>query len=189
MWVKKAREAVKIPDDRQPQRGDPCHVAGIRPAARRPGRRRPGAELLRDPAGLRRNRQDTVEEEQLAGRSGKSGAAVKIPIAVKLSVFYSNPLNLISPARTAKAPPASCSSTGSSSPTSTPTRSPSRSLSISASRPTTGCRCDSPGLLHGRIKADVCASTGVMTGADVAKMILAGASSVAGGHRLCTATG
>ena len=34
------------------------------------------------------------------------------------------------------------------------------------------------GLLHGKIKADVCASTGVMTGTDVVKMILAGASSV-----------
>jgi dihydroorotate dehydrogenase (fumarate) len=34
------------------------------------------------------------------------------------------------------------------------------------------------GLLHGRIKADVCASTGIMTGADVVRMILAGASSV-----------
>jgi dihydroorotate dehydrogenase (fumarate) len=34
------------------------------------------------------------------------------------------------------------------------------------------------GLLHGQVKADVCASTGIMSGKDVAKMILAGASSV-----------
>ena len=34
------------------------------------------------------------------------------------------------------------------------------------------------GLLHGQIKADVCASTGIMSGKDVAKMILAGASAV-----------
>ncbi len=34
------------------------------------------------------------------------------------------------------------------------------------------------GLLYGKIKADVCASTGIMSGADVVKMILAGASSV-----------
>jgi dihydroorotate dehydrogenase (fumarate) len=34
------------------------------------------------------------------------------------------------------------------------------------------------GLLHGTVKADVCASTGIMTGKDVAKMILAGAGAV-----------
>ncbi len=34
------------------------------------------------------------------------------------------------------------------------------------------------GLLHGKVKADVCASTGIMTGKDVAKMILAGACAV-----------
>jgi dihydroorotate dehydrogenase (fumarate) len=34
------------------------------------------------------------------------------------------------------------------------------------------------GLLHGQIKADVCASTGIMSGRDVAKMLLAGASAV-----------
>ena len=34
------------------------------------------------------------------------------------------------------------------------------------------------GLIHGKVKADVCASTGIMTGRDVAKMILAGACAV-----------
>jgi len=34
------------------------------------------------------------------------------------------------------------------------------------------------GLLHGRIKADVCASSGIMRGTDVARMLLAGAPAV-----------
>jgi dihydroorotate dehydrogenase (fumarate) len=34
------------------------------------------------------------------------------------------------------------------------------------------------GLLYGKIKSEVCASTGIVTGKDVAKMILAGASAV-----------
>jgi dihydroorotate dehydrogenase (fumarate) len=34
------------------------------------------------------------------------------------------------------------------------------------------------GLLHKQVKADVCASTGIMTGRDVAKMLLAGAFTV-----------
>ena len=34
------------------------------------------------------------------------------------------------------------------------------------------------GLLYGRVKADVCASTGIMSGVDVARMVLAGAAAV-----------
>jgi dihydroorotate dehydrogenase (fumarate) len=117
-----------------------------------------------------------IEEEQLeVVRAVK--AAVKAPLAVKLSLFYSNPLNFISrldregvagvvlfnrffqpdidPERGSIGMPFNFSSPADS-------RVPLRFA----------------GLLYGRIKADVCASTGIMNGADVARMLLAGAAAV-----------
>ncbi len=117
-----------------------------------------------------------VEEEQLeVVRAVK--AAVKAPVAVKLSLFYSNPLNFISrldregvagvvlfnrffqpdidPEGEAIGMPFNFSVPADS-------RVPLRFA----------------GLLHGRITADVCASSGIMSGADVARMLLAGAAAV-----------
>ena len=117
-----------------------------------------------------------VEEEQLeVVRAVK--AAVKVPVSVKLSPLYANPLNFISrldregvagvvlfnrffqpdidPERLSIELPFNFSSPVDS-------RVPLRYA----------------GLLFGRIRADVCASTGIMSGADVARMLLAGASAV-----------
>lgn len=117
-----------------------------------------------------------VEEEQIeVVRAVK--AAVKTPIAVKLSVFYANPLNVVSrldregvagvvlfnrffqpdidPERESIGMPFNLSVPADS-------RLPLRFA----------------GLLFGRIRADVCASTGIMSGADVARMLLAGAPAV-----------
>lgn len=117
-----------------------------------------------------------IEEEQLdIVREVRS--VVRIPVAIKLSLFYSNPLNFVSrldregargfvlfnrffqpdidPEREAIVMPFNFSSRDDS-------RLPLRYA----------------GLLYGKVKADVCASTGIMTGPDVARMLLAGATAV-----------
>ncbi len=118
----------------------------------------------------------TIEEEQL-DIVREVRAVARVPVAVKLSLFYSNPLNFVSRVdregvrglvlfnrffepdidieRESIALPFNFSSQQDS-------RLPLRYA----------------GLLYGKVKADVCASTGIMTGADVAKMILAGAAAV-----------
>ncbi len=117
-----------------------------------------------------------VEKEQLEAMSAVR-AAVKIPISVKLSLFYSNPLAFIAeldrmgvngvvlfnrffqpdidPLKEEVTLPLNFS-------VAADNRLPQRFA----------------GLLFGRISADVCASTGILSGADVARMLLAGASAV-----------
>jgi dihydroorotate dehydrogenase (fumarate) len=117
-----------------------------------------------------------VEEEQLEVlREVKR--VVKIPVAVKLSVFYSNPLNIVSKLDREGAagfvlfnrffqPDMNVDTLSMTQPF---------NFSIQADN---RLPLRFAGLFFGKIKADVCASTGIMTGADVAKMLLAGASSV-----------
>jgi dihydroorotate dehydrogenase (fumarate) len=118
----------------------------------------------------------TVEDEQLdVVRSVQR--EVKIPIAVKLSVFYSNPLNFIS--RLDREAVSGLVLFN---------RFFQPDIDVDDERMTLpfnfSAAADSrlplrfAGLLHGRIKADVCASTGIMSGKDVAKMLLAGACAV-----------
>ena len=118
----------------------------------------------------------TIEQQELDTFS-KVRAAVKIPIAVKLHPYYTNVLHVATEldrrganalvlfnrffqpdidveAETERATPSLSNSADS-------------MLSLRW-----------VALLHGRIKADLIASTGVMTGKDVVKMILAGASAV-----------
>jgi dihydroorotate dehydrogenase (fumarate) len=118
----------------------------------------------------------TVEEEQLqVVREVRS--VVKIPVAVKLSVFYSNPLNFIGRLDREGAGGLVLFNRFFQPDINTDTESMTQPFNFSI-------QADSrlplryAGLLHGKIKADVCASTGIMTGADVVKMVLAGASSV-----------
>jgi len=117
-----------------------------------------------------------VEKQQLDDISAVR-AAVKIPISVKLSLFYTNPLSFISqldrlgvnglvlfnrffqpdidPVKEEVTLPMNAS-------VQADNRVPQRFA----------------GLLYGRVSADVCASTGILNGADVARMLLAGACSV-----------
>ena len=118
-----------------------------------------------------------VEDEQ-AQVIGEIKGAVKIPLSVKLSVFYSNPLNFISRVDRGGAAAGFVLFNRFFQPDiSTETESITQPFNFSTP-------ADSrlplrfAGLLHGRIKADVCASTGISTGADVVKMLLAGASCV-----------
>jgi dihydroorotate dehydrogenase (fumarate) len=175
MWVKKSRDAVKIPV-----------FASLNAVARATW-----VEYARQLAdqgvdGLELNFFATprdfdlggalVEEEQLdAVREVRS--ALKVPLAVKLSIFYTNPLNLINRLDREGVngfvlfnrffqPDINVDLEGMTQPF---------NFSIQADN---RLPLRFTGLLHGKIKADVCASTGIMTGKDVAKMILAGAPAV-----------
>jgi dihydroorotate dehydrogenase (fumarate) len=175
MWVKKAREAVKVPV-----------IASLNAVAR--GTWVEYARQLAEQgvAALELNFFATprdfdvdggaVEEEQLQ-IFREIRASVKIPVAVKLSMFYSNPLNFISRLDREGADGFVLFNRFFQPDIDVETESVTQPFNFSI-------QADSrlplrySGLLHGRIKADVCASTGIMTGADVVRMILAGASSV-----------
>jgi dihydroorotate dehydrogenase (fumarate) len=175
LWVKKSRDAVKIPV-----------IASLNAVSRDTWLEYAKQLAEQGVDGLELNFFATprdfetdgtsVEKEQIeAVREVRR--AVKIPVAVKLSVFYSNPLNLVS--RLDKEgvggfvlfnrffqPDINVETQSMAQPF---------NFSIQADN---RLPLRFAGLLHGRIKADVCASTGIMTGKDVAKMVLAGAASV-----------
>jgi dihydroorotate dehydrogenase (fumarate) len=117
-----------------------------------------------------------IEEEQLE-TVGEIISAVKIPVAVKLSPFYSNPLNFIMRMDRAGVkglvlfnrlfhPDIDVESQSIIQPFNFSTHSDNR-LPLRYS-----------GLLYGKVKSDIIASTGVMTAADAVKMLLAGATAV-----------
>jgi dihydroorotate dehydrogenase (fumarate) len=121
-------------------------------------------------------RGSAVEEEQLEVVSAVT-SSIKIPVAVKLSHFYSNPLNFITRAVKAGArglvlfnrlfhPDIDIESQSLTQPFNFSARADNR-LPLRYA-----------GLLYGGLAADVCASTGVMTGVDLTKMLLAGAAAV-----------
>jgi len=102
---------------------------------------------------------------------------VKLPVSVKLSPFYANPLNIISHMDKAGAggfvlfnrlfqPDINMVKEEHFAPSSLSSPEDNR-LSLRFA-----------GLLYGQIKGDICSSTGIFTGTDVAKMILAGANCV-----------
>jgi dihydroorotate dehydrogenase (fumarate) len=104
-------------------------------------------------------------------------AAVNVPVSVKLSLFYSNPLNFISLLdREGVAGVVLFNRFFQ------PDIDPQQEaidLPFNFSHPVESrLPLRFAGLLFGRIKADVCASTGIMGGTDVARMLLAGSSTV-----------
>ncbi len=103
--------------------------------------------------------------------------SVKLPVSVKLSPFYANPLNIISQMDQAGAggfvlfnrlfqPDIDMDKEEHFAPSSLSCPEDNR-LSLRFA-----------GLLYGQIKGDICSSGGIFTGTDVAKMILAGAKCV-----------
>ncbi|HEY9595533.1 MAG TPA: dihydroorotate dehydrogenase-like protein [Spirochaetia bacterium] len=175
LWVKKSRSAVKIPV-----------IASLNAVERRTW-----AEYARQLAdqgvdGLELNffasPRDAeiggaiIEEEQLdAVRDVR--AQVKIPIAVKLSLFYSNPLNIVSRLDREGVDGFVLFNRFFQPDISVETESMTQPFNFST---TVDNRLPLrfAGLLYGRIRADVCASTGIVSGADVTKMLLAGAAAV-----------
>jgi dihydroorotate dehydrogenase (fumarate) len=102
---------------------------------------------------------------------------VKLPISVKLSPFYANPLNIVSQMDKAGAggfvlfnrlfqPDIDTDKEEHFTPS---------NLSVPEDN---RLALRFTGLLYGKIKGDICSSTGIFTGRDVAKMILAGAKCI-----------
>ncbi len=104
-------------------------------------------------------------------------AAVKIPVSVKLSYFYSNPLRFIAKMDEAGADAVVAFN-----------RFFQHDIDINTETqvfPYTVSNVEDnritmrfAGLLHGNIKANICANTGIFEGSDVIKMLLAGADCV-----------
>lgn len=103
--------------------------------------------------------------------------SVKIPVSVKLSPFYANPLNVISQMENAGADGFVCFN-----------RMFQPEIDIEkeehfapydlSNEGDNRLALRFAGLLHGNTKASICSNTGIYSGADVIKMILAGADSV-----------
>jgi dihydroorotate dehydrogenase (fumarate) len=175
MWVKKAKQAVKIPV-----------IASLNAVARATWVQYAkqladqGVDAIElnffatprdfDVAGA------AIEEEQLAAlREVKKQLA--IPVSAKVSVFYSNPLNFLSRMDGEGVnglvlfnrffqPDINVDTESIAQPFNFSTQADNRLPQRFA------------GLLYSRVKADVCASTGIVSGKDVARMLLAGAPAV-----------
>jgi dihydroorotate dehydrogenase (fumarate) len=174
MWVKKSRQSVKIPVIASLNAVE--RDTWVEYARRLADQGVDGLELNffatprdSETPGSR------IEEEQLEVIG--QVAELKIPVAVKLSQFYSNPLNFITRAARAGArglvlfnrffhPDIDAESASIKQPF---------NFSIAADN---RLPLRYTGLLYGNVEADVCAGTGIMSGTDTAKMILAGASAV-----------
>lgn len=175
MWVRKAKEAVKIPvigslncvnKDTWIEYAKKLTETGI-----------DGLELnfYTVPTNFDKSG-DQIENEQIEILKAIK-QAVSIPVSVKLSTFYSNPLNFISKIDKVGVngfvlfnqffqPDINITREANTFPFNLSQRKDHR-LPLRFS-----------GLLYNKINGDVCASTGIMQGEDVIKMILAGADCV-----------
>ena len=174
-WVRKAKESVKIPVIASLNAVN--RETWIEYATRLADTGVDGLELnfYASPSDFAKSSAE-IEQQQI-DTLAEIRKAVKIPVSVKLSPFYTNPLHFIKkldekgvdgfvlfnqlfqpdidPEKEENTFPFNWSVEKES-------RLPLRFI----------------GLLHGQVKASLCASTGIFTGKDVAKMILAGADVV-----------
>jgi dihydroorotate dehydrogenase (fumarate) len=175
MWVKKARAAVKVP------------VIASLNAVNRETWVQYARELAEQGVdGLELNFFATprdfaqpgasVEEEQVEAVH-EVLAAVRLPVSVKLSVFYSNPLNMVGRLDREGVRGFVLFNRFFQPDINVDAQDMAQPFNFSAEADNR-LPLRYAGLLHGRVKADVCASTGIMSGRDVAKMILAGATVV-----------
>jgi dihydroorotate dehydrogenase (fumarate) len=175
MWVKKSRAAVKIPV-----------IASLNAVARDTW-----VEYARQLAdqgvdGLELNFFATprdfdlggtaIEEEQLE-TVREVRKELSIPVAVKLSVFYSNPLNMISRLDREGVNGFVLFNRFFQPDINTDNESIAQPFNFSI-QADNRLPLRFAGLLYGKVKADVCASTGIVSGLDVVKMLLAGACAV-----------
>jgi dihydroorotate dehydrogenase (fumarate) len=108
---------------------------------------------------------------------GMVRAAVKLPIAVKLSPFYSNPLKFITDLDKAGADALVLFNRLFQPDIDIDTEEPHFPYNLS-NREDNRLPLRFAGLLYGNINATVCANSGVLSGSDVIKMLLAGADAV-----------
>ncbi len=117
-----------------------------------------------------------LEEEQLAVVR-EVVQEVKIPVAAKLSLFYSNPLNFVTRLDREGVNGVVLFNRFFQPDINIETESMAQPFNFS-SPADSRLPLRYAGLLFERIAADVCASTGIMNGADVTRMLLAGAAAV-----------
>ena len=175
MWVKKARDAVKIPVIASLNAVERATWVEYARQLAEQGVNALELNFFATPRDFDTNG-SAVEEEQLQAIR-EVRAVVKIPVAVKLSLFYSNPLNFIGRLDRDGVNGLVLFNRFFQPDINTDTESMAQPFNFST-QADNRLPLRFAGLLHGKIKADVCASTGVITGTDVVKMILAGASSV-----------
>jgi dihydroorotate dehydrogenase (fumarate) len=118
----------------------------------------------------------TIEDSQIEILKSVR-AAIKIPIAVKLSPFYTNPLNIISKLDNSGADGFVLFNNLFQPDIDIITEKHHYPYSIS-SEDSNRLPLRFAGLLHGNINASVCSNTGILEGGDVIKMLLAGADCV-----------
>lgn len=104
-------------------------------------------------------------------------SAIKLPIAVKLSPFYSNPLKLISDLDKAGADCFVLFNRLFQPDIDVETEEPQFPYNLS-NREDNRLPLRFAGLLHGNVKATICANSGILSGTDAIRMILAGADAV-----------
>ncbi|KPK87234.1 MAG: dihydroorotate dehydrogenase [Bacteroides sp. SM23_62_1] len=119
---------------------------------------------------------ESLEQEQI-GILKEIKSSISIPISVKLSTFYSNPLNVISKMDKTGVDAFVLFN-----------RLFQPDIDLNSEKHVTNFPLSSEednklplrfaGLLHGKIKAGICSNTGIYNGEDVIKMILAGADCV-----------
>jgi dihydroorotate dehydrogenase (fumarate) len=174
-WVKKTKESVGIPV-----------IASINAVNRNIWSEwavqleDTGADALEcnfyaSPVSFQRSAQD-VEDEQIEVL-GEVKSKVKIPLSVKLSAFYSNPLHFIKRLDEIGVRGFVLFNRLFQPDIDVDAQSNSYRHNLS-----TGTESEASlryaGLLHGNIRGDVCANSGILTGKDAVKLILAGASCV-----------
>ncbi|HLN22053.1 MAG TPA: dihydroorotate dehydrogenase-like protein [Bacteroidales bacterium] len=116
-------------------------------------------------------------EKQQTDVLRKVKAAVKIPVSVKLSPFYSNPLKLISDLENAGANGFVLFNRLFQPDIDIDTEEPHFPYNLS-NREDNRLPLRFAGLLYGNTKASICSNTGILNGGDVIRMILAGADAV-----------
>ena len=174
-WVKQAKEAVRIPV-----------FASLNAVNQETWLHY--AKLLEDTGvdGLECNLFASPKDPQQEGAAVELGQleliealanTISIPISVKLSFFYANPLNVIH--RMDEAGASAFVLFNRLFEPDIDAKQEAQTFSINLSHETDNrLPLRYAGLLEGTIKADICSSTGISTGEDMAKMILAGATTV-----------
>ncbi|NLE44754.1 MAG: dihydroorotate dehydrogenase-like protein [Chloroflexi bacterium] len=118
----------------------------------------------------------TIEAEQVA-IVREVAQAVSIPVSVKLSAFYTNPLHVIHRLKEAGAAGFVLFNRFFQPDIDPEREEPAFPLNLSEEGDY-GLSLRFTGLLYGRLTGDICCNTGVFTGLDVVKLILAGATCV-----------
>jgi len=175
MNLKRAREAVSIPvfaslnainDDTWIEYAQEIEKTGV-----------DGLELnfytLPEKTG---ERHDEVEEKQISTLR-KVKSAVRIPVSVKLSPFYTNPLKLISELESAGADALVLFNRLFQPDIDIDTETHRFPYNLSNAEDNR-LPLRFSGLLYGNTKSSICANSGIFTGRDVVKMLLAGADCV-----------